>query len=65
MKRLTTLKTALEKEGLQVRLATLNNINGTGNSCQVIIVNTDYEGPYPDANCVNKHSLARRIAGKN
>lgn len=65
MKKLSTLKKALEKEGLQVRLATLNNINGSGNSCPVIIVNTDYEGRYPDSRCLNKHSLARHIGGKN
>lgn len=65
MKKLSTLKAALEKEGLQVRLATLNNVNGCGVSCPVLIVNTDYEGPYPDKECVNKHALARKIGKLN
>lgn len=65
MKRLSTLKVALEKQGFQVRLATLNNVNGSGVSCQVLIVNTDYEGPYPDKECINKHALAMKIGKGN
>lgn len=65
MKRLTTLKTVLEKEGLQVRLAVLNNVNGSGVTCPVLIVNTDYEGIYPSKECVNKHALARNIGKGN
>lgn len=61
MKKLSTLKAALEKDGLQVRLETLNNVNGTGVSCPVLIVSTEYEGLYPDKECVNKHALARKI----
>lgn len=65
MKKLSSLKAALEKEGLQVRLETLNNVNGTGVSCPVLIVNTEYEGLYPDKECVNKHALARKIGKGN
>ena len=49
MKKLSTLKAALEKEGLQIRLAALNNVNG----------------PYPDKECNNKHALARKIGKGN
>lgn len=65
MKKLSTLKSALEKEGLQVRLATLNNVNGTGTSCPVLIVNTEYEGLYPGKECVKKHYLAMKIGKHN
>nr|DAW42115.1 MAG TPA: hypothetical protein [Caudoviricetes sp.] len=65
MKKLSTLKLSLEKEGLQVRIATLNNVNGFGVTCPVLIVNTEYEGVYPDKECVNKHTLARKIGKDN
>lgn len=65
MKRLGTLKKALEKEGLKVRLAILYNVNGSGVSFPVLIVNTDYEGPYPDKECINKHNLAMKIGKGN
>lgn len=65
MKKLSTLKSALEKQGLQVKLATLNNVNGQGTSCPVLIVNTEYEGMYPTKECINKHALARKIGKDN
>lgn len=65
MKKLSTLKSALEKQGLQVRLATINNLNGQGTSYPVLIVNTEYEGLYPDKECINKHALARKIGKDN
>lgn len=65
MKKLSTLKAALEKEGLHVRLETLNNVNGAGVNCPVLIVNTEYEGLYPDKECVNKHALVRKIGKGN
>lgn len=65
MKKLSTLKSALEKQGLQVKLETLNNVNGSCTSCPVLIVNTEYEGLYPDKECINKHALARNIGKYN
>lgn len=65
MKKLSTLKSALEKHGLQVMLSTLNNVNGSGVTCPVLIVSTEYEGLYPDKECTNKHALARKIGKDN
>ena len=55
----------LVKAGYDVKTGTLCNVDGTGRDSELIIVNHNYTGLYPDKTALNIAEAVRNIAIKN
>lgn len=62
---ITALRRKLEAKGLDARLVTLHNIDGTGKTSPGIMVYHDYDGPYPTRETFDQHNTATAAADRN
>lgn len=64
MTKLDRLYNRLQRDGFTVSRNTLYNVGTTRATAPVIIVNTDYNGMYPDAETNRKHAAIRKLCGQ-
>lgn len=62
---ITTLRRRLEAKGLDARLITLHNVDGSGKTAPGIMVYHDYNGPYPTRETFDAHNAAVAAATRN